>query len=262
MTIRPTAAIHQDSGAFRLPWLGMAAVVLACAGLLVASRREVVRLVSLSSLPRTQPSSTLKIAPVGDSLQIEWPAGARSGVLSIQDGDTRRRFVLSDNDLAHGLFNYRCSSPDVLVRLETDGRTESAWVLGQPEVAMAAAKPSPAPPVENLPAADPESGTADRAATPAVPVSQPKVNIVPEPLPRALRSVRGIIRVDVRVATAPDGSAQSAALATAANSRYFDRLSLQAAQQSRFDASATGASHTLRYQFTRAGVQVSEIQRP
>jgi len=255
---------REDAGAFRLPWLGMAATILLCAGLLVLFRQEVVGFIAQLTPHRADGNAALEITPAGDALQIAFPPGARRGVLSIQDGEALHRFNLSAGDLAMGRFQYRAASTNVTVRLDADGRTESARVLRQPEVetatAAAASTPAPSapalPPVLPAPAGQPETGTADRAATPSAP--DQSVRKLPAPFPKALRSIHGILHVDVQVEIAADGSVQSAAVSGPATSPYFRRISLEAAQASRFDPSAGGASRTLQYEYTREGVQVSE----
>ena len=266
-----SAQCRPEADAFRMPWLGMATTILLFGGLLGFFRQELIGFFARFGPERADRNATLEVTAAGDSLQIVFPRGARKGVLSIQDGEGLRRFNLSEGDLAGGRFTYRSGSTDLTIRLETDGGTASARVLRQPEVEVATTKPSPEPapslpapappvvepPVDAAAASQPEAGAADRAAT--APPPDLSIRKVPAPLPKALRSVRGILRVDVQVTIAADGSVQSAELATAANSRYFDRISLQAAQASRFDPTDGGASRTLRYEYTREGVQMSEV---
>jgi hypothetical protein len=248
---------RDNTDALRMPWLGMAATILLFAALLVVFRQELIGYFSRFAPARAERNATLQVRPAGDSLQIIFPRGARKAVLSIQDGKALHRFHLSGEDLASGRFTYRSASTDLTIRLEAEGRTESARVLRQPEVEVAATQPPPAPPpVVAAPASQPAVGVADRAAT--VPPPDQTIRRVPTPLPQALRSVHGILRVDVQVVIAADGSVQSATLSGPATSVYFRRISLEAAQASRFDPADGGASRTLRYEYTRAGVQVSE----
>jgi TonB family protein len=111
------------------------------------------------------------------------------------------------------------------------------------EVAQAIAAPAPS------------EQTADRAVTTTPEIADGKV---PAPLPQALRTVHGTIGVEVRVMVAPDGTVQSSELVKPARSPYFNRLSLEAAQGSRFQPSADGRSVVLRYEYSRAGVQVGQ----
>jgi hypothetical protein len=251
--------LHQgdETESSRLPWLSMAATILLFAGLLGVFRQELIGYFSRFAPERAEGNATLQVRPAGDSLQIVFPRGARKGVLSIQDGEALHRFKLSDEDLARGRFSYRSASPDLTIRLEADGRRESARVLRQPEVEAAAAQSPPTPPqFVTAAASQPDTGAADRAAT--APALHLSVRKAPTPFPQALRSIRGTLRVDVQVVIAADGSVQSATLSGPATSVYFRRISLEAAQASRFDPSDGGASRTLRYEYTREGVQVSE----
>jgi TonB family protein len=108
---------------------------------------------------------------------------------------------------------------------------------------------------EEAAAPPPDEQTADRAVATPPEIADRKA---PAPLPQALRTVHGTIRVDVGVAVAADGTVQSAELLAPAQSPYFNRLSLAAAQESRFQPSTGGGSLVLRYEYTRAGVEVSQ----
>ena len=252
---------NDESATLRLPWLSMAATILLAAALLVVFRPDLEKRLEASSGSRADAGPALRATPLGDSLRIAWPSGARAAALSIRDGDEWHRIDLNQHALAAGQFMYRPSSAEVLVRLDVTGgadhpgATETVRVLGLPE--HHEAPPAPAPVVEvaeETAAATPDEQTADRALA-APEIAERKL---PAPLPKALRTVHGIIRVEVRVAIAADGTVRSAELSTPAQSRYFNRLSLAAAQGSRFRPVAGGSSLLLRYEYTRAGVQVSQ----
>jgi len=264
MAAPPMRDPRDNADVFRMPWLGMAATILLFGGLLGFFRQELIAFCARFAPERANRNATLQVRPAGDSLQILFPRGAGKGVLSIQDGEALHRYNLSADELASGRFTYRSAAPDLTVRLEADGRTESARVLRQPEVDVAAAKPPLTPPVVGSQVAaptaiQPDVGAADRTAT--APVPELSIRKVPAPLPQALRSVHGVLRVDVQVVIAADGSVQSATLSGPATSVYFRRISLEAAQASRLDPAAAGASRTLRYEYTRQGVQVKEAPR-
>ncbi|MGA2185031.1 MAG: hypothetical protein ABSH47_18590 [Bryobacteraceae bacterium] len=258
---------NDESATLRLPWLSMAATIVLAAALLVLFRPDLQKRLEASDASRADAGPALRATPLGDSLRIAWPPGesafrnARAAALSIRDGDEWHRIDLNQHALAAGQVLYRPSSAEVLVRLDvTDGAdhgvTETVRLLGLP--AHREAPPAPAPVVEvadETAAATPDEQTADRALAASQEIADRKV---PAPLPKALKTVHGIIRVDVRVAIAADGTVQSAELSTPAQSRYFNRLSLAAAQGSRFRPSTGGGSQVLRYEYTRAGVQVSQ----
>jgi hypothetical protein len=256
---------QNDEGAtLRLPWLSMAATIVLAAALLVLFQQDLQKRLEASGGSRADAGSALRATPLGDSLRITWPGSesvfrrARAAALSIRDGDEWHRIELNQHALAAGQFLYRPSSSEVLVRLDvTDGAdhgvTETVRLLGLPPHPQA--PPAPVAEVAAEAPAPPDQQTADRTLATSPEIAGRKV---PAALPKALATVHGIIRVDVRVAVAADGTAQSAELLTPAQSPYFNRLSLAAAQTSRFQPSTGGSSLVLRYEYTRAGVQVSQ----
>ncbi|MGA3023487.1 MAG: hypothetical protein ABSF98_01820 [Bryobacteraceae bacterium] len=258
-----------DSATPRLPWLSMAATIVVAAALLVLFRPDLQKRLEAYTAPRADASPALRATPQGDSLQIAWPAGgrafrnARAAALSIRDGDEWHRIALNQHALAAGQFLYRPSSSEVLVRLDvTDGAdhpgvTETVRLLGLTPQREAPTAPAPLVEVaeEKAAAPPPEEQTADRAVAMSPQIVDRKM---PAPLPQALRTIHGAIRVDVRVAIAANGKVQSAELLTLAQSPYFSGLSLAAAQKSRFHASTGGGSLVLHYEYTREGVQISQ----
>jgi pyruvate/2-oxoglutarate dehydrogenase complex dihydrolipoamide acyltransferase (E2) component len=246
-----------EGATLRLPWLSMSTVIVLAAALLVLFRPHLRKRFEASGASQPAAVPALRATPQGDSLRIAWPAGERAAVLSIQDGGAWHRIELNRQVLAAGQFLYQPASTEVLVRLDvTDGPhrgvTETVRLLGLP--AHREAPPAPAP-VEEAALPLPDEQSADRAVTAPPEMADRKT---PSPLPKALATVHGIIRVDVRVTIAADGTVQSAELMAPAQSRYFNRLSLAAAQESRFLPSTDGGSLVLRYEYTREGVQVSQ----
>jgi hypothetical protein len=246
-----------------LPWLTMSATIVLAAALLVLFRADLEKRLEAFDAARGDAGQALRVTPLGDSLRITWPAGesafrnARTAALSINDGDEWRRIELSQHALAAGQFLYRPSSTEVLVRLDVTGNAhhgviETVRVLGLTPHPVA--PPAPVVEVAKETAPPPDEGTADRALAPSPEIA---VRRTPAPLPQALRTVHGTVRVDVRVAIGADGTVQSAEVLTA-QSPYFNRLSLAAARGSRFRPSTGGGSLVLRYEFTREGVQVSQ----
>jgi hypothetical protein len=248
----------------------MAATIVLAAALLVWFRQDLRERTEGYAAARASAGPALRATTLGDSVRITWPAGARAAALSIKDGDAWHRIELNQQAVAAGQFLYRPTSTEVLVRLvATDGVTESVRLLGLTphHEAVPAPAPPPAPVVEvaqEKPAAPPVEQTADRALAPAEEPAQKRVSPekadrkTPVPLPQALRSIHGAVRVDVRVVIAGNGKVQSAELAKPAESPYFNRLSLAAAQGSRFRDSAGGGSLVLHYEYTREGVRITE----
>jgi TonB family protein len=129
----------------------------------------------------------------------------------------------------------------------------------QSEVAGAAAAPS-----------DPDSHTPLPATRRSANLSNPAQGavlrqVVPE-VPRSARNtIRGRIRVVVRVAVDPSGKVQSSKLTTPGPSHYFANLALRAAQQWQFtpprvNGEEVASTWSLRFQFSRASTQVFPSQ--
>jgi TonB family protein len=78
---------------------------------------------------------------------------------------------------------------------------------------------------------------------------------IPE-VPRSAReSVRGVIKVAVRVSVDRSGNVVAATLEHRASSRYFDRAATDAATKWKFTAAPDSTARTwlLHFEFTRAG---------
>jgi TonB family C-terminal domain len=72
---------------------------------------------------------------------------------------------------------------------------------------------------------------------------------IPDVSQKARSTIRGTVRIKVRVQLNPDGSVSSAALDSPASSEFFANLALKAARDWRFAPSAT-SSALLRFDFT------------
>jgi TonB family protein len=84
--------------------------------------------------------------------------------------------------------------------------------------------------------------------------------VMPEVPPSARNTIRGKIKVVVRVDVDSSGKVTSAKLAHSGSSRYFANLALKAAQQWEFSASPAGAPPSrwnLTFQFAKAGTKAS-----
>jgi TonB family protein len=78
---------------------------------------------------------------------------------------------------------------------------------------------------------------------------------MPDVSRRARASIRGIIRIVVRVSVDRGGRVVTAALENRASSNYFDRAAVDAAKQWRFSEAADPASRVwrLHFEFARTG---------
>ena len=233
---KPTPTPIEASSTHRLPWLSMGGVILVAAGALALLRPD------LQHRPDAPPSAApvLRATPHGRSLQITWPAG-KAGVLTIRDGGVWRRVALDKESLAAGQYEYRPTSSELIARLDVaDHATGMVHVLGvSPEVEIAA----------RTDAAPPQEGAADRLLQGRHNIAAHDV-VTPALLRQAQRSILGVVRVDVRAALATDGSVNSAVLGKAAQSPYFNRISLAAARASRFGPASAGTI-ILHYEYTR-----------
>ncbi|HXT26508.1 MAG TPA: TonB family protein [Candidatus Eisenbacteria bacterium] len=105
------------------------------------------------------------------------------------------------------------------------------------------------PPVgSNVPAAEP------RSAVPSASSGTPEAvhQVIPDVSEKARSTIRGTVRINVRVQVNPDGTVRSADLNSPASSQFFANLALKAARDWRFAPSAN-ASALLRFDFTNTG---------
>src|SRR5579864_7000275 len=133
------------------------------------------------------------------------------------------------------------------------------------EAQAPAAADAPAPP-EGSPTAESAPGPVAKPATAGVEAQGPQHEaIVREVLPKVPKSARdtiqGTIRVRVRVALAKDGSVSGARFDSTGPSKYFARLSMQAAQGWKFappqpQGPNTAQNWLLRFEFRRDSTHV------
>jgi len=121
------------------------------------------------------------------------------------------------------------------------------------------APPSPPPPVQvpapSAPAGVPAVSAAKPARSEAPPSSGVLHEVIPEVPANARRTIRGHIKVWVRVIVNPDGSVFAAVPDRSGPSRYFQRLALDAAKKWSF-APADGSSQRImqvHFDFSREG---------
>ena len=89
--------------------------------------------------------------------------------------------------------------------------------------------------------------------------------VSPNAAQSALRTVTGHLKVRVRVEVDPSGNVSSAKFITEGPSKYFARLSMQAAQQWKFtpprqNGHATASQWTILFEFTRGGISQEASQ--
>jgi len=89
--------------------------------------------------------------------------------------------------------------------------------------------------------------------------------VLPDVLESATATIRGTVRVIVKVDVDRSGTVEDAELDSRGPSRYFSRAALQAAQQWRFKPPMVGgrgvlSTWTLRFEFTRSGTLITPTQ--
>jgi TonB family protein len=97
------------------------------------------------------------------------------------------------------------------------------------------------------------------AAAPTVVSDAPVNEVLPDVSRGALDTIRGTVRVSVRVSVASDGSVVDAAPEDPGPSRYFERRSIEAARKWSFAPTETAERRSMlvRFAFTRSGVTAS-----
>ncbi len=124
--------------------------------------------------------------------------------------------------------------------------------------------PKPAPSIAERQSASVVSGepesTKPRSAASAVQVQSnappSSMNeVLPDPPQSALDTIRGTVRVSIRVIVDKDGTVIAAAADDPGPSRYFERLSLEAAKKWTFTPAESQAQRVMlvRFNFTREG---------
>jgi hypothetical protein len=126
-------------------------------------------------------------------------------------------------------------------------------------IRMFAAEPTPAPVVTEVkPIAPPQAPTPTEVA-PVVSDQPPPTltkEVIPEVSRSALNTISGTIRVSIRVIVAKDGTVVAATADEPGPSRYFARLSTEAARQWTFTPSDSDDRRVklVRFYFKRSGV--------
>ena len=134
----------------------------------------------------------------------------------------------------------------------------------EPPVASAApAEKKSEPPIEK-----PATSAPQQIAVPAPPAQAPKVpeakaassgvlhQVLPDVPQKSLDTIRGTVRVGIKVSVDPSGKVTDATIESPGPSTYFANLALDAAQKWKFAPSRTGPSDwTLRFEFSPDGTQ-------
>ncbi|MGA2848431.1 MAG: TonB family protein [Terracidiphilus sp.] len=83
---------------------------------------------------------------------------------------------------------------------------------------------------------------------------------MPDLLPNAVQSIRGQVNVTVRVSVDAGGKVESASLDSPGPSKYFAKMSLEAAQNWKFKPAQAPSAWLLHFTFTQAGTEITPVQ--
>lgn len=85
--------------------------------------------------------------------------------------------------------------------------------------------------------------------------------VLPDVPQRARRTIRGTVRVSVRVIIEQDGSVFAALADQRSSSRYFERLAIDAAKKWTFPAAESSAQRLMlvKFDFTRDGTTARAV---
>jgi TonB family protein len=109
---------------------------------------------------------------------------------------------------------------------------------------------APAPAQSKQPAIAPVSGMSGTSGTDVI------RRVIPDVSQSALDTIRGTVRVSIRVSVTPSGDVSEATVDSPGPSRYFAKLAQQAAQQWKFaPAPATAGDWILRFEFSNMGAK-------
>lgn len=126
-------------------------------------------------------------------------------------------------------------------------------------LAPAPAPSEPAPAISDEPLAKPVAETADTRREPADAPTSPINEVIPD-VPRSAReTIRGTVKVSIRVIVDKHGTVLGATADVPGPSRYFQRLATEAARKWTFTPAASPAERVMlvRFNFTRAGTTAS-----
>jgi serine/threonine protein kinase len=113
--------------------------------------------------------------------------------------------------------------------------------------AQTEATPATQPPVAETPTSQ---------VAPSAAMSGIVRRVLPEPSAGALRTIQGHIKVRMRLSVDPSGNVSEARFTSAGPSKYFSRLSMEAAKQWQFTPIAgTSREWNVLFEFTRSGVE-------
>ncbi len=214
----------------------------------------------------------LNVERSGNYLRVSWNRTnpslrqAKQAVLSIVEGSKERRLQFDSGELASSTVLYEPVSSDVIFKLNVRGDenvnvTESVRAIAIPTPAV------PERPKDRKPPVAQRIAEQVRTPAPVAPVRPPAVHTgEPGVLHRALPAVRaearatirGTVRVDVKMIVNRSGQVTDAELNTPARSPFFAKLALAAARKWEF-APGGASTRLVRFEFTNDEVRAKVL---
>ena len=176
---------------------------------------------------------------------------------------TTAKSPISEREVADGELSFRRYVPLALaaVLVLIIVATYSLVRSGTHRPPSAAQRSSALPPATNAPAQkqEPQASAGEKIAGSVL------TQVSPNAAQSALRTVTGHLKVRVRVDVDPEGNVSSARFVTEGPSKYFARISMQAAQEWKFtpakqNGQALPSQWTILFEFTRGGISQQATQ--
>jgi len=147
--------------------------------------------------------------------------------------------------------------PPVVAELKTEPRVIQKPAPASPPAPTPAAKPKPAKPEPPKPTAAPTPPKPVESKPTASTDTDGVARVMPDIPSSARRTIRGRVRVNVRVTVDPDGRVTQATSAPPAASAYFTTRVLAAARSWKFPPASAPSEWMLRFELLRGDTRVS-----
>jgi TonB family protein len=205
----------------------------------------------VSNCLRLDPRQRWTVADLAKSLQRKAVTPVRPRYEPPPASMAKRRYLLPA-----GVVGLILAAAAIVPRLGSD---RAARVLPEPEVLKPAAVTNPPP----LRAAQPKSVASKSAGN--APGQGILARVLPDVPAKARNTIRGKVRVNIRVEVDANGAVVAAHNESPASSRYFGNLALQAARRWKFEPADAGPSQhprewNLHFQFVRDSQHPVSVQ--
>src|SRR5437588_2025288 len=233
---------------------------------------------------RREPQQRWTIAEIAAQLQGIRPAKREQPAARPPSGFAKKRVALSAVALAAAvvallavprlLHHGSESKPSAPAKSEQSAPAAKAEKpkAGQPAPVAKAEKPKAGQPAQtrsdatqaraSITAADVPPASAAKASAGKASHGEAAHEVLPEVPKKALDTIQGTVRVNVRVHVDPAGNVKAAEFDSTGPSKYFARLAMQAAQHWTFTPAQAGDAARewiLRFEFQRSGTKVHPV---